>query len=966
MRNGTPVTTSYSYYQNGKTFQDADALQDTETLDYDLFHMSTRVTDPSGFIRQYEYDQNGLLTKLTDADNGILQFQNTTDLLRYQKTDALGYNTTYSYNTSHSFNTASNTGGNVSMEQDPLSNTLQYTYGIYDQIATATDKNGNTFTMAYYTTTNSSTGSVAGKLQNITLAALNGASNVLLLTYTYNSDGTLKQKVEQIDPAHPSRQRITNYTYQTGSNNLNLASAAVTGATQGVTVTTSYTYDSLGRKLTKTLTRRTSSTNSTPLSLTTTYQYDALDHVTQVTDPVGNYVQTVYDADGKVSQVNGYYLQANGTYASRMGISVRAYDAADRLISDTDIYGNVTQYSYDASANLAQVTDPNGHVTSYRYDTMNRRTAVIDANGFKSQIVYDLAGRAIQAINPLGKIVQTAYDALGRPTTVTDAMGGQTTFTYDGNGNLLTMTDANANAGVQPKNSYGATVYKQYDQLNRVKVETDALNYTTGYIYDLLGNITSITDGQGNVTYFDYDDLGRLLDVRDPLNPVTGLETSFTYDEAANVLTRTNRSGAQAVYTYDLLNRQTNAQYTSTAGTISESTVYDIYGNKYTVSNPNLTYTFTYDLRNRLTGKTDSRMGKSIYFAYDNAGNIKSKQNYDGSTTLFNYDSANKLISESNQNFLQTSYQYDAAGRLLNRIESNGAMTNYTWDADNRLLTLSNTSASGISVNSETYVRDWLGNITSQTDSSGVTNFVYDADYRLTSATYPNSAYSQSFTYDKAGNRLTMTKGGGTPLYYLYDADNRLNSIHLGSTTGTLQNSFVYDNDNNLTTRQDGSGNTLQTITYDPKGRTAIITTTGISLPTILTFDPMDYRIAKTDSRGSLTYLLEGEQIDAIMNGSQLQADYMRGSVVDEVVNGFQFDPSNNWTNYTFHHDLLMSVVGLSSHDGSILQTITYDPFGNMMTNVGVGSNNTLYYTGRELDRIRGITTSGQGSTIQG
>ena len=45
------------------------------------------------------------------------------------------------------------------------------------------------------------------------------------------------------------------------------------------------------------------------------------------------------------------------TYDSRMGISVKAYDAADRLISDTDIYGNVTQYAYDATGNLIQTTD---------------------------------------------------------------------------------------------------------------------------------------------------------------------------------------------------------------------------------------------------------------------------------------------------------------------------------------------------------------------------------------------------------------------------------------------------------------------------------------------------------------------------------------------------------------------------------------------------------------------------------
>ena len=67
--------------------------------------------------------------------------------------------------------------------------------------------------------------------------------------------------------------------------------------------------------------------------------------------------------------------------------------------------------------------------------------------------------------------------------------------------------------------------------------------------------------------------------------------------------------------------------------------------------------------------------------------------------------------------------------------------------------------------------------ITSQTDSSGVTNFGCDACHRLLSASYPNSAYSQSFRYNKAGNRLTLARGGSTPLYYIYDADNRLNQI---------------------------------------------------------------------------------------------------------------------------------------------------------------------------------------------
>ena len=82
----------------------------------------------------------------------------------------------------------------------------------------------------------------------------------------------------------------------------------------------------------------------------------------------------------------------------------------------------------------------------------------------------------------------------------------------------------------------------------------------------------------------------------------------------------------------------------------------------------------------------------------------------------------------------------------------------------------------------------------------------------------PNSANNQSYTYDNVGNRLTMTKNG-TTLAYTYDAANRLNEIHQRSHGGPLQNSFLYDYDGNMTTKKNGSGTTIQTLTYDAKGR---------------------------------------------------------------------------------------------------------------------------------------------------
>lgn len=950
-RDGKQVGTVFAYYQNGRTFNYKNSLGYGETMDYDLYRKITRVTDPRGFIREYEYDQNGLLTKLSEPDGGILSFgSNTTILLRNKKTDALNYVTTYSYRTDFATIGGSNTHGNVTQETDPLGSTLQYYYGIYDQVVHSKDKNNNGRTMAYYTTTDSNTGALVGKLQSVTLDSLNGSTNVLMQSYTYNPDGTIKQMVEYIDPAKPSRKRITDYVYQ--DNGLNVQSMTVSGS--GQTVQTTYTYDSLGRKKTATLQRRRSASDPTLISLTTSYEYDALDRVTRTTDPLGNIAEIIYDDNGKVKQTNAYYKKPDNTFDSRLIVS-RTYDAADRMISETDVYGKATTYTYDNSGNVISVTDANGHTSKYEYDEMNRRTATIDANGFRTETVYDLAGHPRQTINPLGKTVSTVYDALGRPVTVTDALGYQTTFAYDANGNVTKMTDANANAGLQPKNTYGCTIYKIYDELNRVKQEVDALNGVTSYTYDLLGNITSITDAENHTTTFIYDDLGRLTETRDPLYAITGKSITFTYDQAGNVLTKTKRSGEQTTYTYDNLNRLIQAQHTSpSAGTTTETTGYDIYGNKQNVSNNNVTYTYTYDLKNRPLSKTDSRTNLKLSYTYDSVGNPLTRSNYDGTTSEYRYDSTNRLVAERNNAFLEVSYYYDGAGRLLDRILSNGAKTEYTWDDGNRLLIHNNTSANGTTVNNTSYVRDRLGNITSQTDTTGTTSFVYDALYRITSATYPVTTNNQSYTYDKVGNRKTITKNGST-LAYIFDVDNRLTEIRQGSPTGALLNSYVYDADNNLTTKKNSAGSAIQTIAYDAKGRAKTITTSGIGTATNLTYDPYDYRIAKTDSTGSRTYLLEGEHLEAMLSGSSWKAMYLRGVVIDEIVNAYYFGTDGKWVNYTFHHDNLQSLLGLSGHEGSVLQTITYDPFGLKTSVTGSAAANYLHYAGREEDTDTGL-----------
>jgi len=78
-------------------------------------------------------------------------------------------------------------------------------------------------------------------------------------------------------------------------------------------------------------------------------------------------------------------------------------------------------------------------------------------------------------------------------------------------------------------------------------------------------------------------------------------------------------------------------------------------------------------------------------------------------------------------------------------------------------------------------------------------------------------------------------------------------------------------------------------------------------------------------------------------------------SICQETVDALGFAAIGRDMPYeVIHHDNLESVLGLSGHDGTVLQTISYDPFGNI-TSQSSSNNNQLHYTGREQDPDTGL-----------
>ena len=159
--------------------------------------------------------------------------------------------------------------------------------------------------------------------------------------------------------------------------------------------TTTFEYDSMGRRIKRTLPGGQVETYQYDLAgnlvsktdfngYTTTYQYDAMNRlVAKVPDPRRGEPPVTY-------AYNELGLRTNMTDAS--GSTTYTYDLRNRLAQKIKTLGgtgnlpvqlsNVLSYSYDANGNLTKIvsSDPNGVNVSYEYDALNRLIAVNDAH----------------------------------------------------------------------------------------------------------------------------------------------------------------------------------------------------------------------------------------------------------------------------------------------------------------------------------------------------------------------------------------------------------------------------------------------------------------------------------------------------------------------------------------------------------------------------------------------------------
>ncbi len=586
-----------------------------------------------------------------------------------------------------------------------------------------------------------------------------------------------------------------------------------------------------------------------PLGTAATYDYDALGNLTRSTVPL--------TAGSNAVTERTYSPACNlptTTKDPRGNVWTFTYDAQCNLLTAADPVplGTSASYLYDAFGQRTRTTDRTGRATNFTYDTAGNLATTTSALGHAWQFEYDGGGRLIRAEDPLGNERTWEYDALGRLVAAADALGHEATYQYDAAGNLLRYTDREGNH-----------TQATWDALGRLTGTTDALGNSDSYSYDAAGNPTAYVDRRGNTWTLSFNPRRELVSRTLP----GGGTWSYAYDANGNLVTHTDAKGQATASTYDLAGRLIQRDFADGSRT---AFTYDANGNLLTAVDrvsPGGTIlsslSFLYDAANRKTRSTDALLNRFVGKTWDGEGRQLSEVDGIGNPTSYQYDAAGRLFGITAYAGTAT-YTRDAAGNVLLDQRSNGVGSAYTHDANGSVASLTITgpgapapafSFAAPVYASFAYTRDRNGDVVGTLRETGEhVAFTRDALRRILSEQGTlGGAYTQSFTFDDNGNRLTSTlaKTGFTRVITLgFDAANRATTFSnhvngsgptatytldangsraLASYSGGSTTSYSYDARNRLTGYDAGGSNTA-TYAWDALdriyGRTAGGTTT--------------------------------------------------------------------------------------------------------------------------------------------
>jgi RHS repeat-associated protein len=775
----------------------------------------------------------------------------------------------------------------------------------------------------------------------------------------------------------------------------------VTSHTMTTSGVESFTYDGRGLKQTY---RSPDNATGNP---TARYKYDSLDRLSGVTDVFGSVL------DDPNHTTNYTYNQRGQLRVTTLPID--SVDGQRHTIQNT--YNTTTS---NPDGTLASVIDQLSHVTSYTYDDYRRSKTLKTPGhntGLTTSFYYDANGtgddythtdtNVTHSTSPGGVKTTTTYDENKRKTAVIVGDGtsdaAKTSYGYDNVGNVTSVIGPKQ----QPGQSFaGKSKTSAYDNRNRLRSVTDALNKTTTFTYDAAGRKASVTRPNGQtITYDSYDEMNRLLQQTVDQSPDPDAVTKYTYYPSGLLLTMKDprlvaiNSSYGYSYSYDLMGRKTRLTYppgTDGGVATSESFTYDDAGRLGTVRNrTGKIQTFTYDNLHRTHDFTwnDGGVTPTVTFDYDAASRVTSIENANATITrsYFNDNLLNTETTTYADNTPRTvTYTYDTDGnRATLKYPANAYSFTYNYTERNQLWKIINNSGGATVV---TYSYDlngnlWVRGLNPNTNNYTASIYAYDALDRVTDILHELSDTSRTFAYDydSVGNRKWTKRDGGNADVFAYDLNDQVSGVVLDTPNpapsptpapraitydangnrlsfavyGGSSDAYATNNLNQYTTRDsiqasyNLNGNLTRgfdgsTYTFDSQRR--LLTATKNGTTESFAYDGLNRQVSRTIGAGSPVY--------NVYDGWDLIAEYTTGATSPSTayLAGASGLVKNLTTNRYYYQDASGSTSHLADSTGALLEWYRYDLQG---TPVVYDPNNNVR-TGGSAYAVRHLFTGQQ------
>lgn len=635
-------------YTAGKLAQITDPADRTTTFEHDAFGNLTRIVEPDGDTRTFDYDepkgrilartdQRGFKTEYQynqfgrleaafrpDGSNPIsrataqvglidpatgngteeepapavltenveaLMFDGNNNLTRFktdargritERTDAVGRVTqTDRDDDSNPTRTIRPDGSEVTRTFDDRGNVLSetelangatttWTYDEFDQVTSVTDPRGHMTTFERDERGNLTR--IVNPLGHETLMESNDQGlmtrrvdpNGLETVLEFNARGLVTTRTET--PADdPDHARVTTFEYTAFGDPAKITTP--TGTVQ------QFTYDAEGRpvEISDNLGQRVvmeydaagnlvrTETRAPDGSVVTVQEqdFDELNRLLETRSPhteiEDSVTQFAYDGEGNQT----------GTIDPNGRITVREYDAIDRLVKAVDPAGGLTEFGYDARSQLKRVVAPNNATTTFDFDLLARQTAEHSPDRGTIQQEYDLANNVIASTDARGVRREMTYDAINRlEATTFPEPGEDITYTYDtcpnGTGRVCRIDDESGTLEYE---------YDGFGNITRTKKTELGVEYITEYEFDLEDRITAIVYPSGRRVEYERDILGRVTAVRaEVAGQMQPILTNIEYRADGQITAAMFGNGLQESRTYDPQGRLVHQDLTDGSG----------------------------------------------------------------------------------------------------------------------------------------------------------------------------------------------------------------------------------------------------------------------------------------------------------------------------------------------------------------------------------------------------------------